>query len=83
MIQYLKKKGLLDPSEDWTLFEIDNIHNVERPLREWEIVLDILHVWDIDASNALLVKKYSYHYSLTADVSFITNQKDIYSKRKV
>jgi hypothetical protein len=67
VVQYLKKKGLLDHSDDWTLFEIDNIHSVERPIREWEIVLDILNVWDMDASNALLVKKYSYHYTLTTE----------------
>lgn len=69
VIQYLRKKSLLDASEDWTLFEIDIVHNVERPLREWEVVMDVLNVWDVDASNALLVKKYAYHYTLTADVS--------------
>ncbi|RCH84947.1 hypothetical protein CU098_004296 [Rhizopus stolonifer] len=63
VVQYLKKKGLLDTSEDWTLFEIDN----KRPLREWEVVIDVLSVWEPDASNALLVKKYSYHYSLISE----------------
>ncbi|CAO3655867.1 unnamed protein product [Mucor hiemalis] len=67
VVQYLKKKGLLDNSDDWTLFEIANSHGVERPLREWEIVLDIVSVWDSDAGNALLVKKYSYHYTLTSE----------------
>ncbi|KAL7315986.1 hypothetical protein PS15m_005140 [Mucor circinelloides] len=67
VVQYLKKKGLLDNSDDWSLFEIDNQHGVERPLREWEIVLDVLSVWEPDASNALLVKKYSYHYTLTSE----------------
>jgi hypothetical protein len=41
---------------------------LERPLREWEIVLDIVSVWEPDAGNALLVKKYSYHYTLTSEV---------------
>lgn len=88
VVQYLRKKGLLDHSDDWTLFEIDNrrgvgkylqktsfkqkqkrdTFSIERPLREWEIVLDILSVWEMDASNALLVKKYSYHYTLTSEV---------------
>ncbi|KAI9484097.1 MAG: hypothetical protein EXX96DRAFT_560893 [Benjaminiella poitrasii] len=67
VVQYLRKKGLLDNSEDWTLFEIDNSRGIERPLREWEIVLDILTLWNIDASNALLVKKYSYHHTLTSE----------------
>jgi hypothetical protein len=28
VVQYLKKKGLLDHSDDWSLFEIDNQHGV-------------------------------------------------------
>lgn len=30
VIQYLRKKGLLDSSNDWTLFEIDNDHGVGK-----------------------------------------------------
>ncbi|KAI8884665.1 hypothetical protein K501DRAFT_332480 [Backusella circina FSU 941] len=67
VIQYLKRKGLLDSSDDWTLFEIANSHGVERPIREWEIVLDTVSAWEPDAGNALLVKKYSYHYTLTSE----------------
>ncbi|KAI8978099.1 hypothetical protein BDB01DRAFT_861059 [Pilobolus umbonatus] len=67
VINYLKKKGLIDMSDDWTLFEIANSHGVERPLREWEIVLEIVNAWESDTGNALLVKKYSYHYTLTSD----------------
>lgn len=54
--------------------------HVERPLREWEIVLDVLSVWEPDASNALLVKKYSYHYTLTSEVrraGFIREKKTL------
>lgn len=85
VVQYLRKKGLLDNSEEWTLFEIDNDHGVgkstrisltqlgltlllERPFREWEIVLKVLSAWDLEANNALLVKKYSYYYTLTSEV---------------
>ncbi|OBZ90572.1 Amyloid beta A4 precursor protein-binding family B member 1-interacting protein [Choanephora cucurbitarum] len=67
VVQYLRKKGLLESSDDWTLFEIDNSHGVERPLREWEIVLNTLSVWEPDASNALLIKKYPYHHTLTPE----------------
>ncbi|KAG1221557.1 hypothetical protein G6F35_005909 [Rhizopus arrhizus] len=70
VIQSLKKKGVLDHSNDWTLFEIANSHCVERPLREWEIVLDIISAWEPDDNNALLVKKYSYHYTLTSETIF-------------
>lgn len=30
VVQYLKKKGLLDNSEGWTLFEIAKSHNVGK-----------------------------------------------------
>jgi hypothetical protein len=30
VVQYLKKKGLLDNSDEWTLFEIDNSHQVGK-----------------------------------------------------
>ncbi|KAI8875563.1 hypothetical protein K501DRAFT_263623 [Backusella circina FSU 941] len=67
IVQYLKKKGLLDNTDQWTLFEIANSHGVERPFREWEIVLDIISAWEPDAGNALLVKKYPYHFTLVPE----------------
>ncbi|KAI8990813.1 hypothetical protein BDF20DRAFT_908659 [Mycotypha africana] len=71
VVQYLKRKGLIDPdSDDWTLFEIDNQHGVERPLREWEIPYEIVNNWDLNTNNALLVKKYNYHYTLTPESLF-------------
>ncbi|KAI8384942.1 uncharacterized protein BYT42DRAFT_493944 [Radiomyces spectabilis] len=54
VIQYLKKKALIDASDEWTLFEIANSHGVERPIRSWEIVLDVISAWESDAANALL-----------------------------
>ncbi len=35
VIQYLKKKGLLDPSNDWTLFEIANSHHVGKYIHDF------------------------------------------------
>ncbi|CAO3697550.1 unnamed protein product [Rhizopus microsporus] len=70
VIQYLRKKGLIDHANDWTIFEIANSHRVERPIREWEIVLDIISAWEPDSNNALLVKRYSYHYTLTSETIF-------------
>jgi hypothetical protein len=59
----------------WALFELCNDLGIgkdkltkERPLREWEIVADILSVWDSRANNALIVKKYSYVATLLKPV---------------
>ncbi|RCH83500.1 hypothetical protein CU098_004565 [Rhizopus stolonifer] len=76
VIQYLKKKSILDSSTDWTLFEFASSHQVERPLREWEYVLDTVGTWDPDETNALLIKKYMFHYTLTSETIF---QKSIQS----
>ncbi|KAI9259053.1 hypothetical protein BY458DRAFT_517625, partial [Sporodiniella umbellata] len=70
VIQYLKKKNILDLSPDWTLFEIANSHQVERPFREWEYVLGVVATWDPDDTNALLIKKYVFHYTLTSETVF-------------
>ncbi|KAI9323126.1 hypothetical protein BX666DRAFT_1846822 [Dichotomocladium elegans] len=59
VLQYLKKKGLLDGSDDWALFEIANSHGLERPLRLWEIVMDAVSTWDMEKNNFLLAKKFT------------------------
>ncbi|KAI8930283.1 hypothetical protein BC831DRAFT_395364, partial [Entophlyctis helioformis] len=44
----------LEPSPDWALFELCNDTGIERPLRDWEIVTDIISAWDLDNSlNAI------------------------------
>jgi hypothetical protein len=40
----------------------------ERPLRDWEIVTEVLSTWDQDEKNALLVKQYSYKPTLISSV---------------
>ncbi|CAO3614847.1 unnamed protein product [Cunninghamella blakesleeana] len=67
VIQYLKRKDLLDNNDDWTIFEIANSHGIERPLRLWEIVTDTTSCWEQHTKNALLVKRYGFYDSLTAD----------------
>ncbi|RUS24493.1 hypothetical protein BC938DRAFT_473499 [Jimgerdemannia flammicorona] len=65
IIDHLKKRSMLDDEDDWALFELANDHGVERPLREWEIVTDVIHTWEAE-KNALLAKKYAYKVSLTS-----------------
>ncbi|ORX86297.1 hypothetical protein BCR32DRAFT_199134, partial [Anaeromyces robustus] len=62
----MRKKGIPDTPE-WTLFELCNDFGVERPLKEWEIVTDIITSWDIQKTkNAIIMKKYNYYESLRA-----------------
>jgi hypothetical protein len=40
----------------------------ERPLRDYEIVTDVIGTWGKETVNALLIKKYSYRDSLNLEV---------------
>ncbi|KAJ3415679.1 hypothetical protein HDV05_004357 [Chytridiales sp. JEL 0842] len=56
-----------DPS--WTLFELCNDLGIERPLRDWEIVTDVMLAWDTAISdpsktNAVVLKKYKFRSTL-------------------
>ncbi|KAJ3023606.1 hypothetical protein HKX48_002154 [Thoreauomyces humboldtii] len=56
-----------EESPNWTLFELCNDIGVERPLRDWEIVTDIISAWDTGASvNAIVMKKYGYRETVSA-----------------
>ncbi|KAJ3105308.1 hypothetical protein HDU97_008205 [Phlyctochytrium planicorne] len=67
VIADLIKLPTIEDSPDWTLFELANDLGIERPLREWEIVTDVISAWDTNASvNAILLKKYSYRSTIVA-----------------
>jgi len=62
----IRKRNIID-TPDWTLFELCNDFGVERPLKEWEIVTDVITSWDIQKTkNALIMKTYNYYESLLA-----------------
>jgi hypothetical protein len=44
---------------------------LERPIRDYEIVTDIMATWEEETTCALLVKRYGYRDSLTADVRWM------------
>ncbi|KAI9222495.1 hypothetical protein BC828DRAFT_23083 [Blastocladiella britannica] len=52
----------------WTLFEVFNDVGVERPLRDWERVTDVLRSWERgETKNALVLRRYSHKSSLTVN----------------
>ncbi|KAH6584710.1 hypothetical protein BASA60_000861 [Batrachochytrium salamandrivorans] len=56
-------------SPDWALFELCNDIGVERPIRDWEIVTDIISAWDsANSVNAIVMKKYGYRVTLSCKV---------------
>ncbi|CAO3598658.1 unnamed protein product [Absidia cylindrospora] len=67
VIQYFKRKGLLDSDNDWALFEIATENGIERPLRLWEVVSDVTSGWERNTTNTLLIKKYDLYKTLAMD----------------
>ncbi|ORZ36009.1 hypothetical protein BCR44DRAFT_80298 [Catenaria anguillulae PL171] len=51
----------------WTLFEVFADVGIERPLRDWERVTDVMRSWERDTKNAFLLRRYGYKSSLTVD----------------
>ena len=70
VIKELEKRFSLRDSPYWSLFEVLNDKRLERPLREYEIVTDVIKTWDVETSNALLVKQYKYRDSLTIKTAY-------------
>ncbi|KNE55881.1 hypothetical protein AMAG_01748 [Allomyces macrogynus ATCC 38327] len=65
--EWVVQKANLDrhQADQWTLFELFHDLGVERPLKNWELVTDVLRTWERDTDNALLLRRYGYKSSLT------------------
>jgi hypothetical protein len=71
VVNDLKQKANLDISKSWALFELINDAGIERPIRNFEIVTDVLSTWGTTTTNALLIKNYGYNESLNSKVKII------------
>jgi hypothetical protein len=58
-------------------------NRLERPLRDFEIVTDVLSTWEAETTNALVIKRYTYRDSLTAEVRKMTKHTDHLNSIKV
>ncbi|KAJ3210040.1 hypothetical protein HDU82_008910 [Entophlyctis luteolus] len=49
----------------WTLFEVCPDFGIERPLRDWEVVSNIIDAWDpTNTANYLMLKPYAFRNTL-------------------
>lgn len=82
VIDLMRENGAIDNDNEWTLFEFANDVGVgkgsgcswrvwckERPIRDYEVVTDVISTWEKETVNALLIKKYGYRDSLSIQVS--------------
>jgi hypothetical protein len=69
VLEYLRRKQAVSDSDEWTLFELVNDFGLERPLRDWEIVTNVINTWETAKSaNAIVCKTYAYRHTLTVEV---------------
>ncbi|KAF9923714.1 hypothetical protein FBU30_006217 [Linnemannia zychae] len=50
----------------WTIFEYSKEFLIERPLRDFEVVLDVMKTWEADKDNKMICKSFPARNELTA-----------------
>ncbi|KAG0278028.1 hypothetical protein BGZ95_004866 [Linnemannia exigua] len=50
----------------WTIFEYSKEFLIERPLRDFEVILDVMKTWEADKDNKMICKSYPVRNELTA-----------------
>ncbi|KAL7749143.1 hypothetical protein RI367_005548 [Sorochytrium milnesiophthora] len=67
VVNEIIEKAMLNEQEEWTLFEIFNDLDLERPLKDWEIVTNVMRTWERETRNAIMIRAYGYRSSLTVN----------------
>ncbi len=83
VIRDVRHKALLEETDEWALFEVaadfnmgtlinrNSLISLERPVRDYEMVLDVFRTWDHRTTNVLMLRKYLYRDMLTVEANFI------------
>ncbi|KAF8941798.1 hypothetical protein BGZ47_007166, partial [Haplosporangium gracile] len=50
----------------WTIFEYSKEFLIERPLRDFEVILDVMKTWEADKDNKMICKPFPARNELTA-----------------
>ncbi|KAJ3333786.1 hypothetical protein HDU76_003600 [Blyttiomyces sp. JEL0837] len=62
--ELIKKHGVPD-DPSWSIFEVCPDFGIEKPLRDWELLTDILNSWDTALNkNAFVLRKYGHRSTL-------------------
>lgn len=63
------KRLRLEETNDgpWVLFELFQDLSIERPLRDWEVVTEVVKSWERQTTNVLLMRRYGYKNSLAIE----------------
>ncbi|KAF8981855.1 hypothetical protein BGZ46_002201 [Entomortierella lignicola] len=72
VLQMLQQRGTFGEPGDsryhdrWTIFEYSKEFMIERPLRDFEVVLDVMKTWEADKDNKMICKSFPARNELTA-----------------
>ncbi|KAG0056548.1 hypothetical protein BGZ83_004571 [Gryganskiella cystojenkinii] len=50
----------------WTIFEYSKEFMIERPLRDFEVILDVIKTWEADKDNKMICKSFPVRNELSA-----------------
>ncbi|KAI9296664.1 hypothetical protein K502DRAFT_302022, partial [Neoconidiobolus thromboides FSU 785] len=56
IIQGFIEAGLLEGQKEWLLIEKNEGFGVERSMKGWESIMDVIEAWEEESNNALLIR---------------------------
>ncbi|GJJ77887.1 hypothetical protein EMPS_10246 [Entomortierella parvispora] len=71
-LQMLQQRGCFGEPGDgryhdrWTIFEYSKEFLIERPLRDFEVILDVIKTWEADKDNKMICKSFPARDELSA-----------------
>ena len=71
-LQMLQQRGCFGEPGDgryhdrWTIFEYSKEFLIERPLRDFEVILDVIKTWEADKDNKMICKSFPGRDELSA-----------------
>ncbi|KAG0294216.1 hypothetical protein BGZ96_001589 [Linnemannia gamsii] len=71
-LHMLQERGVFGQPGDgryhdrWTIFEYSKEFLIERPLRDFEVILDVMKTWEADKDNKMICKPFPARNELTA-----------------
>ncbi|EXX70083.1 uncharacterized protein OCT59_011008 [Rhizophagus irregularis] len=65
VMNIFRSNNTISDAGAWTIFEVVEEYNLERPLRDWESVAWVIGTWELGKKNSLVLRKYAHRNALT------------------
>ncbi|PKC12019.1 hypothetical protein RhiirA5_465374, partial [Rhizophagus irregularis] len=74
VMNIFRSNNTISDAGAWTIFEVVEEYNLERPLRDWESVAWVIGTWELGKKNSLVLRKYAHRNALTLAVNIKKNK---------